>query len=138
MTLSLIICILMIACQTVLPTATPTALSIGMAGTATVPQETPAAAPTEDAAWPLSPDQHLMAAQTHDGAWWLWDATSRHPVYLLNDTAQHAPPIHHPTFSADGHYLAAISLGHVLLWDVATRKRRMLMPPQAKDRRSLR
>ena len=46
--------------------------------------------------------------------------------------------MHHPKFSLDGHYLAAISMGHVFLWEVATRKRRILIPPMQMDRRSLR
>src|ERR1041385_8674215 len=83
------VCLLVAACQSVSQTATPAATdrqNFVLTGTATPPQETPAAAPTEIGSWPLSPDQKLMAAQTHDGAWWMWDALSRQPVYLLNDT----------------------------------------------------
>src|SRR5690348_455108 len=83
------VCIIGAACQPVKSIATATATTqpdIALTSTATPPQETPAAAPTEIGAWPLSPDQHLMVAQSRDGAWWMWDASSRHPIYLLNDT----------------------------------------------------
>src|SRR5262249_39148117 len=133
-----VLCILLVACQAIAPTPTPASISLGMTETPTPPQEPPVAAPTEIGSWPLSPDRRLMVAQSSDGAWWIWDAPSLRPVYLLNDTAKRAPRIHNPTFSPDGQYLAAISLGHVLLWEVATHKRRMLMPPLAKDYRSLR
>jgi len=68
----------------------------------------------------------------------MWDASSRKPVYLLNNTDRHVPPIHHPTFSPDGHYLAAMSIGNVLLWEVATRKRRVLNSPIEVEPRSQR
>jgi WD40 repeat protein len=125
----LIFCSLITACQSVSPTVNHPAA---------VPQETPAAAPTEIGSWPLSPDGHLMVAQTKDGSWWMWDAPSQRPVYLLNDTTLHVPSLRHPTFSPDGRYLAAISVGHVLLWEVATRKRRLLMLPTGKEYRSMR
>jgi hypothetical protein len=131
-----VFCILLIACQAVL--TTPPAVSLGMTETPTQPQETPIAAPTEMGSWPLSPDRRLMVAQSSDGAWWMWDASTRHPVYLLNDRAFRAPPMHHPKFSLDGHYLAAISMGHIFLWEIASRKRRILIPPMPMDRRSLR
>lgn len=136
-----VFCLFFTACQPVSSLATPVAINqpnVAQGETPTLPQETPAPAPTEIGSWPLSPDQRLMVAQTRDGAWWMWDAASRRPVYLLNDTTLHAPPLRYPTFSFDGRYLAAMSMGHVLLWEVASRKRRMLMLPTGKQYRTMR
>ena len=136
-----VLCVMISACQPVTPAISSVATSqptLDLTLTATPPQETPEAAPTEIGSWPLSPDQHLMAAQTRDGAWWMWDAALRRPIYLLNDTPVRARPLHNPTFSPDGRYLAAISFGHVLLWEVTNRKRRRLNPPLSMDYRSMR
>lgn len=133
--LLLIFCVLLTACQPVSSIANHS--NVAQAQTV-LPQETPMPAPKEIGSWPLSPDGQLLIAQTRDGAWWMWDAASRRPLYQLNDTALHAPSLRYPTFSLDGRYLAAISMGHVLLWEVATRKRRLLMLPTGKEYRSMR
>lgn len=104
--------------------------------TVTPPEETPAA-PSSDDVWSVSPDHRLMVAQTRDGAWWMWDASTQRPVYLLNDSPRKSPPMRHPTFSGDGRFLAAISMGHVLLWEVGTRKRRVLFTQATVSHRSI-
>ncbi|MBI1281689.1 MAG: hypothetical protein GC179_26420 [Anaerolineaceae bacterium] len=139
--LLLVLLLVLARCQPVTLPSTPVAMNkptLSVTGTATFPQETPVAAPTTLGSWPLSPDRRFMVAQSSDGAWWMWDAASKKPVYLLNDTITRAPPLHHPTFSPDGHYLAAISVGHVLLWDIASHKRRLLRSPYAVEYRSMR
>jgi len=139
--LLILIALLIIGCQAILPAAIPVIMNQPTptsTSTATPPQETPVADSTQIASGAMSPDRHLMVAQSSDGAWWMWDLSSSKPAYLLNDTSSHAPPMHRPTFSPDGRYLAAISMGHVLLWEVALRKRRVLKSPYTIEYRSMR
>lgn len=132
---------LIIGCQPISATVTPVVMNqpaLTSTSTATAPQETPIADSTQIASGAMSPDRHLLVAQTSDGAWWMWDLFPNNPAYLLNDTSSHAPPMHRPTFSPDARYLAAISMGHVLLWEVALRKRRVLKSPYSIEYRSMR